>query len=440
MNDVIHYLGEATLVWSALLVFYALAFRRSDDWRARRRFLLLAFALGWGIPLLPSIGLGGTVAVPRLPADLLGYVIPAVQPASAAATTDSTAYAVWDLALLAWLVGVVVGSISAAYRLAIHLRPAAKTSETFRGFRVVRSSLVRSPYAAFGRIYLPERLAPDLERTALLHEAAHLRAGHPYERLLLQLATIGLWFHPLVWLYARLLGEVQEYEADAAVTRDIDPKVYGRQLLRATQSPTLVPALFSSPLKKRIAMLTQQTTPRRFGPARWTVFVAVLGFLVAACTTESLGEDVLPTAEARVFTIPQLHQEETAPRPLNKEYPTFLHGFYGQVRYPASERNMGRVGTIAAEVRLSAAGEILDVKTAVVGGPELAGPDKIVVVGYSDRLNDSAVELVTTQASEGLDDEVERAIRSIGNFKPATENGVPVPAVLQFEVKFMLEN
>ena len=434
------HLLEATLVWAILLLFYHLAFRRVTDWRARRRFLLAAVGLGILLPLLPSLPVENPVGGITLPPALLEYVVPPGDVAAHAGSVPAASFAWPTVALLVWLVGTVVGTLLSVSRLAIYLRPAAKKEERFAGYRVIRSCLVRSPYAALGSIYLPEKLDPDLERTALLHEAAHLRAGHDYERLLMLVPSVVLWFHPLIWIYARLLGEVQEYEADAAVAREIDPKVYGRQLLRATQSSTLVPALFSSPLKKRIAMLTKQTTPRRFGPARWTVFLLLLGSLVAACTTESIGEDVLPTAEARVFSIPQLYQDETAPRPLNMEYLTFLHGFYGQIRYPARERELGRVGTIAAEVRLSAAGEILGIETEVIGGPEVAGPDKLVVVGYSDRFGDPDVELITTEVSDGLDDEVERAIRSIGTFKPATENGLPVPSILQFEVKFMLEN
>ena len=437
----LRYLLEATLVWSVLLVFYRLALRNTAGWRVQRRFLLAAVGLGTVLPLLPSLHLGSSADNFPLPTDLLAYMLPAGEVASPDTGDAPGTYFTWPSgALLLWLTGVVVGTLRSVYRLAIHLRPVAKNEERFAGFRVIRSSRVRSPYAARGRIYLPAALDPALERMALLHEAAHLRAGHPYERLVLLLATVVFWFHPLVWYYARLLAEVHEYEADAAVIRRVPPKIYGRQLLRATQVSTLLPALFSSPLKKRITMLTQQTTPRRFGLARWTVFLLVLGSLVVACTTESIGEDLLPRAEARVFSIPQLHQDETAPQPLNEEYPTFLHGFYGQIRYPAHERNLGRVGTIAAEVRLSATGEILDVKTEVVGGPEAAGPDKLVVVGYADRSKKTAVELVTTQASEGLDDEVERAIRAIGNFKPATENGLPVPSILQFEVKFIQES
>ena len=269
---------EATLVWTALLVFYLFAFRRVTDWRTRRRFLLAAVMAGVVIPLLPSFQLGVAGGVGRLPVDLIAYIVPAGKGAADPGPVVATSYSWSTICLGIWLAGVVVGTGTTVCRLAIHLRPAAKNVELFRGYRVIRSFLVRSPYAVFGRIYLPEKLDSELERAALLHEAAHLRSGHVYERLAMMVATLVLWFHPLIWIYSRLLGRVHEYEADAAVLEEVSPKIYGRQLLRATQSPTLVPALFSSPIKMRIAMLTQQTYSR-LHTAHWTMLFILLGSL-----------------------------------------------------------------------------------------------------------------------------------------------------------------
>ncbi|MGB3800544.1 MAG: M56 family metallopeptidase [Lewinella sp.] len=432
----IPYFLEATLVWAALLVFYHFAFRHSSAWRTRRGFLLIAFGLGCGIPLLPSIALGGPVAVAQLPADLFAYLVPAVETGSDPATTGPTNYSWATLSLIVWLTGVVVGLGATVYRLAIHLRPVAKISERFQDYRVIRSLLVHSPYAAFGRIYLPEALDPELERMALLHEAAHLRAGHPYERLLLLAAAIVLWFHPLVWIYTRLLGEVQEFEADSVVAREVSPKIYGRQLLLATQSPGLVPALFSSPVKKRITMLTQPTTPHQVRAIHWTVLILLLGTLIVACTAEDLGDEIIPTAEAREFSLPELHNDQTAPVPENEEYSTFLHGFYAQVRYPAPERNAQKTGNVSVELHLSAEGAITYLGTEVVRESTSSNEETLVVIGYSDT-EPQAPSVAT--AEDGLDEEVERAIRSIGNFKPATQNGEPVASVFKFGVRFGLE-
>ena len=440
MNTYYLLLIEATLVWLVLLLFYALAFRGNRQWAAHRRFLLFALALGAVLPLLPSVQLGGSVAAARLPADLLSFVVPAgVGEASAAPATVAT-FGWPEVLLVIYGMGFLVGIGVAVYRLALLLRPVAQKEERHHGFRVVRSSSVRSPYAAFGTIYLPARLDPELECAALLHEAAHLRAGHPYERLAVLLVCLLLWFHPLPWLYARLLARVQEFEADAAVIGRLPIRDYGRQLLRATQAPSLVPALFSSPIKERITMLIQSNNTRRFRAAHWTVLLLLLASLFVACAGDAVTDELAPIGEAKVFNLEMLQHDENAPKPTNAEYPTFLHGIYSTIRYPEQDRNGGVVGTVAVEVSLSSEGEITAVKTELAGREGRAEVEDLVVTGYADRGAAADFAEVVADDAHGLHEEVDRAIREIGKFKPATENGVAIPSTLIFDVKFNLEN
>ena len=440
MNTYYLFLIEATLVWLVLLLFYAVAFRGNRQWIAHRRYLICALALGVVLPLLPSVQLGGSVAAARLPAELLSFVVPAgVGEASVSpATTDTFGWTY--LGMSVYGIGVLVGICLAVYRLAFHLRPVAQSVGRYDGFRVVRSLAVRSPYAAFGTIYLPARLDPELECAALLHEAAHLRAGHPYERLAVLLVCLLLWFHPLTWLYARLVARVQEFEADAAVTRRLPARTYGRQLLRATQVPSLLPALFSSPIKARITMLIQPNNTRCFRAAHWTVLLLLLASLFVACAGDAVTDELAPTGEVSVFGLGKLHNDPTAPKPVNADFPTFLHAFYGTIRYPQAERDAGVVGTVSVEVRLDRAGQITGVSTRVGGEDDRPDIENLVVIGYGERAAGAPTGEMPATEAHGLDEEVERAIREIGAFHPATKDGIAVPANLVFDVAFNLEN
>ena len=444
MNTYYLFLCEATLVWLVLLLFYAIAFRGNRQWIAHRRYLLCALALGVVLPLLPSVPLGGSVAVARLPADLLSFVVPAgVGKASASPATAAT-FGWQEVLLVIYIMGALIGICVAIYRLALHLpdsyRGVAHKEERHHGFRVVRSASVRSPYAAFGSIYLPAQLDPALETAALLHEAAHLRAGHPYERLAVLLVCLLLWFHPLTWLYARLLARVQEFEADAAVIRHLPIRDYGRQLLQATQAPSLLPALFSSPIKKRITMLTQPNPSRRFRAAHWTVLLLLLASLFAACTADAVTDELAPTGEVSVFDLVMLQQDPNAPKPVNADFPTFLHAIYGTIRYPQAERYAGVVGAVSVEVRLDRDGKITGLSTRVGGVDNRPEIENLVVTGYDERATAAPAGEVPATEEHGLDEEVERAIREIGAFHPATKDGIAVPANLVFDVAFNLEN
>ncbi len=439
-TDLPRFLLEATLVWAALLLFYLVAFHRNAHWRGRRRFLLTAFGLGVLIPLLPAISLSGPVAAARLPADLVGYIIPTAGAAPITAA-DSPAYTWVEVTLAIWAAGALLYLTIAVFGLLRHLRPAAPIREMYAGFRVIRSARVSAPYAAFGRIYLPTALPPALERTALLHEAAHLRHGHPYERLLLLAGTAVFWFHPLSWVYARLLSEVHEYEADAEVTRHIPVKTYGRQLLQATLAPRLVPALFSSPLKKRIMMLTTPTLPRRLNTGSWLVLLGLVTGLVAACS------DRVDFDEDQVFLNALNAQIEDLPPRLDEHFriETMWHEtldtIYRQISYPAAAREQGLYGSILTQVLFDEFGNVTE--TIVPAKPRASGVVgndlPVTVVAYTSAPMRRAV----TEAEEPnpLLDEADRIATYLAGlkFKPAITGGVPTPSSIYISFSFKLE-
>ena len=66
-------------------------------------------------------------------------------------------------------------------------------------------------------IVLPETVFdfPDEERTAiLLHELAHLQAGHPVSLFLQRMVEILFWFHPLVWTTSQRATAARELVCD----------------------------------------------------------------------------------------------------------------------------------------------------------------------------------------------------------------------------------
>ncbi len=430
-TDLPRFLLEATLVWAALLLFYLVAFHRNAHWRVRRRFLLTAFGLGVLIPLLPAISLSGPVAAARLPADLVGYIIPTAGAAPITAA-DSPAYTWVEVTLAIWAAGALLYLTIAVFGLLRHLRPAAPIREMYAGFRVIRSARVSAPYAAFGRIYLPTALPPALERTALLHEAAHLRHGHPYERLLLLAGTAVFWFHPLSWVYARLLSEVHEYEADAEVTRHIPVKTYGRQLLQATLAPRLVPALFSSPLKKRIMMLTKNDLSRKISPGRWAVLLTLMLGLLVACSDGPEDFDLPSQNEPPLtFTLAQMQNPNGAPTLADDRAPSFVQAIYESIQYPAAARKRNMVGTVSAELTISETGAVLDVLT--IRQP-VSEDNRLVIIGYGE-----GGEPTSGEGSTYFTDEVQRVLTELGPFHPAMVDGNPHASRIVMDFAFNLE-
>ena len=424
------YLLQLMLIWTILLAYYHLALRRNTHWSLRRRYLLGSWLLGLLLPLLPTLYTFGGHVSRQLPTQLLRYLAPPTAGVDSAPPSAATDWATYIL--VAWSVGTVVCLLGVLVRLALHLRPRPLRDEWYDGFRIVRSARVLSPYAAFRSIYLPNDLSPALERTALLHEAAHLRRGHHYERLLLTMGACLLWFHPLAWYYLRLLTTVHEYEADAEVIQTIPPRTYGRQLLRAALAPRLVPALFSSPLKQRIAMLTRSDSSS-MTLTHWSLLLVLVVGLLLACS------DVVRLS-------PTVSLQDTYEPPVLRGKPDTVDAtrhlvstIYGQIRYPEVAREAGETGTVYTMLLLDAAGQP-DISGTVTELPDGATALEVVIVGYSDT-----EARVDYPVSEGTSDPLtEEALRTVGHlgqigFKPARRDGEPVATTLYFAFTFALE-
>ena len=92
-----------------------------------------------------------------------------------------------------------------------------------------------APYSFFHYIIISAADYERLREPILAHEQAHIRLGHSWDLMILQLVTIVQWFNPFVYLLGLDLKAVHEYEADSAVLQlGIDAKTY--QLLLVTKA------------------------------------------------------------------------------------------------------------------------------------------------------------------------------------------------------------
>lgn len=96
----------------------------------------------------------------------------------------------------------------------------------------------------------------------LTHEEAHIRNGHSWDLLLVELCVWLQWFNPAAWLLKQELQNVHEYEADEAVLRQgIDAKRYQMLLIKKAVGARLYSIANSfnhSSLKKRITMMIRK--------------------------------------------------------------------------------------------------------------------------------------------------------------------------------------
>ena len=90
-----------------------------------------------------------------------------------------------------------------------------------------------SPFSYFRHIVISEKDLESCRREILTHELAHIRLGHSWDVLIMDVVLLCQWWNPAAWLLRRELKQVHEYEADEAVLeRGVDARQYQLLLIR----------------------------------------------------------------------------------------------------------------------------------------------------------------------------------------------------------------
>ena len=154
-----------------------------------------------------------------------------------------------------------------------------------RGNTVILINCDIPPFSIF-RLTVMSVKDYETERHFILpHEREHIRLGHSYDLMLLQLLKFIQWFNPLVWVISRDLKNIHEFEADQAVIQQgADAKSYQLFLVKKVVGIRLQPFtnnLNHGSLKKRITMMYQKKS------SRWLMLKALLAIPVIALTLNS---------------------------------------------------------------------------------------------------------------------------------------------------------
>ena len=138
--------------------------------------------------------------------------------------------------------------------------------ELGEGVRLTVVEKLSSPFSWFRHVVV-SRTDMDENRDMILeHELAHVRFGHSWDVLFVDLALIVWWFNPAMWLLRRELQSLHEYQADDAVlNRGIDAKTYQLLLIKravGSRLHSVANCLNHSNLKNRITMMCRKQSSK----------------------------------------------------------------------------------------------------------------------------------------------------------------------------------
>lgn len=476
------YLLEMTLVWLACYLFYYLWLRNERMPRANRFFLLFSLLAGPLIPLFPTINLfpaadlSETFMAQLEQVTVIGY--------GAAGEITGTEPGGVNWLFWTWIAGSLFSlfRLFGGWRQLYLLLHRAKKITELEDYRLVSIPSGGSPFSYANLLFWPEDMNPEAMQwqAVFAHERAHIRQGHTYDLLLVDILNVALWWNPLPYLYRRSLRLQHEYLADAAATENQRTNVrdYARLLLQH-QLVGWVPrpghAFYHSHLKNRIIMLTQ---PKG---ASWKLLAILPLFIMLlwACNEESgditgtnmaeteaamarenakaegLGEFDLIDGQKIYKSVDQMPiygdcSAELATGDLEEAVncgnTKLLTDIYTNIKYPAAAREAGAEGLVIMTFVVPASGgEIRNIEI-VRGTAEnnyrkalrAEGKD-LTVVGYSKE--DIPLQTATEkEAYESLDAAaLNTAMNLPQSWTAGMHDGKPVAVRFNLPIKFQLE-
>lgn len=311
MTAFLLYLLKSAACLTAFYLLYKWLLSRDTLHRMNRVLLTGMLVLALVLPLcvitvtreLPPMP---SPSVPEMPFDLpvaVGEITPVALPAAPAeAPFDwmkllAVLYMTGLLAVLAWT-GMSI------LKVVLAIRGGRKVS--LEGGKTL--VLTQKPVVPFSWMKYVVICEADWERggsTILLHEQAHLRMGHSWDLLAIDLLGSLQWFNPTMWLLRRELRAVHEYEADEAVLRTgTNAKDYQLLLLKKAVGKrwySIANSLHHSNLKNRIAMMSQKRSSRWARAKALYVLPIVCLSLGAFARTVYVTPDPLPEKVDEIF-------------------------------------------------------------------------------------------------------------------------------------------
>ena len=310
------YLLNATAIWLISLLLFDLCLRRESYHNYNRFYLLFTFLLGILLPMWQWQAVSSIHPDAAQPA--LQRIIAAKGGLMASAPVISTTH-VWGAlqwTAMVYLAGAAIMFfilLADAIKLVLFYRYSSRSKQG--KWTIAVTGKEHAPFSFLNILFVSGTQMYDKEEwdMILVHEKRHANLLHFADVLLMQLARIVFWFHPLIYLYNKRLMLVHEYQADnAAVQR---PQEYGKFLVEQAllqAPPSLAHSFNRSPIKNRIIMLTRKSSTA--ARIKMLVFVPLVMACVLCCSKNGFSQTALPY---KGVVIPFGHADTTLSEPMS---------------------------------------------------------------------------------------------------------------------------
>lgn len=317
MNSWLLFLLKSTLVLSLLYLFFRLLMRNETFFRVSRSVLLFIVFASVVIPFIYLPQSNNPVVSIKLDPIFQGNTI-IEKPVQIDETTPATYSSITNLEesqpivistrtviLFIYLTGVFISLLLFVYSIFSVLRLFRKSRKSIREGIPVMIHNADIPAFSFKRRILISKYDYDTNAEAILaHELSHIRHGHFYDLMLMELVKIIYWFNPLIYRMGRDLRDIHEFQADEhTLNSGVDSTKYQLLIIQKCvghQSFALANSFNHCQIKKRITMMNKSKTSKAWC---WKVatFLPLLALLLMAFGKR--GEIVTPDSSLPVSVV-----------------------------------------------------------------------------------------------------------------------------------------
>jgi hypothetical protein len=133
-----------------------------------------------------------------------------------------------------------------------------------QGFDLVETELKQAPFSFLNNLFWRTdiHINGKIGEKIFVHELAHIKQKHSYDKLFSQVVLCLFWMNPLYWFIQKELNVVHEFIADSKSIQRGDAQAFAAMiLLPHNEGKYLTPShsFFNSSIKRRLIMLTTST-------------------------------------------------------------------------------------------------------------------------------------------------------------------------------------
>jgi TonB family protein len=283
MNSFINYLLESGISLSLFALVYFLFLRRETFFYVNRWFLLVSISFS---AVLPLLHIPFYAPQPNMLQEVT--ITPYVNLLSSVTIYgDSISHGaeqfVLNYSILGYLYLAGAGVLSIVFILRIYqiITLIFKSRIVPEGkIKLVILKQESSPFSFLNYIFVSENLQNTNGWEKMLeHEKQHIRQGHTFDVLVLEIVAIFQWINPFFWMFRRALRENHEFLADQAViSQGTAPSWYKQVLINQYVGDQIVLAnnFNYSLIKNRIKMIS------KIKSRKIASFKVLIGFVLAA--------------------------------------------------------------------------------------------------------------------------------------------------------------